>query len=168
MLYETTDPKIVRIHDSNNQLDVVVKYVSLWLCKPATNFLNFRPVLGTDRVVASWIFVNSSKRDAKISNKIWTSRLCCCCFVCCLVVCWLFVLCCAHYIRVIAVKMSNGIAEEIRALQCKIQETAHTNAITTAQYNGWLAASYFNLPNCTEHQPTGKNDAVLQFTSLSS
>ncbi|KAK4028075.1 hypothetical protein OUZ56_017255 [Daphnia magna] len=60
------------------------------------------------------------------------------------------------------VKMSNGIAEEIRALQCKIRETAHKNAFATTQYNGWLAASYLNLPNCMKLQPTGKDVAVLQ------
>ncbi|KZS05462.1 Uncharacterized protein APZ42_031347 [Daphnia magna] len=63
-----------------------------------------------------------------------------------------------------AMKMSNGIAEEIRALQCKIRETAHKNAFATTQYNGWLAASYLNLPNCMKLQPTGKDVAVLQCT----
>lgn len=69
-----------------------------------------------------------------------------------------------QYIRDVAVEMSNGLAEEIRALQCQIRETAHKNAIATAQYNGWLAASYLNLPNCTKLQPTGKDVAVLQCT----
>ncbi|KAI9554967.1 hypothetical protein GHT06_020252 [Daphnia sinensis] len=60
--------------------------------------------------------------------------------------------------------MSNGLAEEIRALQCQIRETAHKNAVATAQYNGWLAASYLSLPTCTKLQPTGRDVAVLQCT----
>ncbi|KAK4024930.1 hypothetical protein OUZ56_010422 [Daphnia magna] len=146
MLYETTDPKMFRNRDSNKQLDFVVKNVSLGLCKPITNFSNFRPVLGMDLVVTFWIFVNSSKSDGKISNKNVKISI----------VLRAEIDAVAHtqYTRDIAVEMSNGLAEEIRALQCQIHETAHTNAITTAQYNGWLAASYFNLPNCTEHQPT--------------
>ncbi|KAK4037551.1 hypothetical protein OUZ56_029583 [Daphnia magna] len=49
-------------------------------------------------------------------------------------------------------------------VKCKIHETAHKNAITMAQYNGLLAASNLNLPNCTKLQPTGTDVAVLQCT----
>ncbi|XP_045023839.1 uncharacterized protein LOC123468628 [Daphnia magna] len=156
MLYETTDPKIFRIRDSNKQLDFVVKNVSVGLCKPATNFSNFRPVLGMDRVVASWIYANSSKNDAKIGNKNMNIST--------LLRAEIDAVAHTQYIRDVAVEMSNGLAEEIRALQYQIRETAHKNAIATAQYNGWLAASYLNLPNCTKLQPTGKDVAVLQCT----
>ncbi|KAI9558368.1 hypothetical protein GHT06_015135 [Daphnia sinensis] len=43
----------------------------------------------------------------------------------------------------------NGVAREIRALQCENRLLAHKTAIATAQHSGWLAASYLNLPICT-------------------
>ncbi|KZS02345.1 Uncharacterized protein APZ42_000653 [Daphnia magna] len=105
MLYETTDPKIFRIRDSNKQLDFVVKNVSVGLCKPATNFSNFRLVLGMDRVVASWIFANSSKSDAKIGNKNMNIST--------LLRAEIDAVAHTQYIRDFAVEMSNGLAEEI-------------------------------------------------------
>jgi hypothetical protein len=44
----------------------------------------------------------------------------------------------------------NGVARELRALQCENRELAHKNAITAAQHSGWLAASYLSLPLCSK------------------
>ncbi|KAK4007174.1 hypothetical protein OUZ56_012336 [Daphnia magna] len=44
----------------------------------------------------------------------------------------------------------NGVAREIRALQCENRVLAHKTAIATAQHSEWLAASYLNLPTCSK------------------
>nr|CAH0101697.1 unnamed protein product [Daphnia galeata] len=44
----------------------------------------------------------------------------------------------------------NGVARELRTLQCENRELAHKNAITAAQHSGWLAASYLDLPLCSK------------------
>lgn len=67
----------------------------------------------------------------------------------------------AQYMWDFAVEMSNSVAKEVLELQCKLREITHRNAITTAQYNGWIAAIYLNLPKGYKLLPVGKNVAVL-------
>ncbi|KAK4007547.1 hypothetical protein OUZ56_012705 [Daphnia magna] len=56
----------------------------------------------------------------------------------------------------------NGVAREIRALQCENWLLAHKTAIATAQHSGWLAASYLNLPTCSKLIATGESISVYQ------
>lgn len=68
-----------------------------------------------------------------------------------------------QYIRDVAVEISNNLAKEIRANECRTRKLAHFNAIATAQFNGWQAASYLDLPLCTKLTTIGQSVAVLQF-----
>ncbi|KAK4045722.1 hypothetical protein OUZ56_033604 [Daphnia magna] len=56
----------------------------------------------------------------------------------------------------------NGVAREIRALQCENRVLAHKTAIATAQHSGWLVASYRNLPTCSKLIATGESISVYQ------
>ncbi|KAK4012419.1 hypothetical protein OUZ56_021518 [Daphnia magna] len=56
----------------------------------------------------------------------------------------------------------NGVAREIRALQCENRVLAHKTAIATAQHSGWLAASYLNLSTCSKLIVTGESISVYQ------
>ncbi|KAI9565106.1 hypothetical protein GHT06_008874 [Daphnia sinensis] len=62
----------------------------------------------------------------------------------------------------------NGVAREIRALQCENRLLAHKTAIATAQHSGWLAASYLNLPICSKLIATGESISVYQCSSTNS
>ncbi|KAK4030900.1 hypothetical protein OUZ56_024286 [Daphnia magna] len=56
----------------------------------------------------------------------------------------------------------NGVAREIRALQCENRVLEHKTAIATAQHSGWLAASYLNLPTCSKLIATWESISVYQ------
>ncbi|KZS03385.1 Uncharacterized protein APZ42_033841 [Daphnia magna] len=56
----------------------------------------------------------------------------------------------------------NGVAREIRVLQCENRVLAHKTAIATAQHSGWLAASYLNLSTCSKLIVTGESISVYQ------
>ncbi|KZS02009.1 Uncharacterized protein APZ42_001120 [Daphnia magna] len=56
----------------------------------------------------------------------------------------------------------NGVAREIRALQCENRVLAHKTAIATAQHSEWPAASYLNLPTCSKLIATGESISVYQ------
>jgi hypothetical protein len=62
-----------------------------------------------------------------------------------------------------AMEVSNHLAKEIRNLQCEQPKTAHQAAISTAQYNGLLAAAYLELPSQID-----SNRSVSSHTSLHS
>ena len=66
----------------------------------------------------------------------------------------------------ITVEMPNRLAWEIRAIQCQTRELAHKNAVAMAQYNGWLAASYLELPLCSKLFLIGDSVAVLQCSPM--
>jgi len=59
-------------------------------------------------------------------------------------------------------EVSNHLAKEIRNLQCEHRRAAHQAAISTAQYNGWLAAAYLDLPLCTKLIAIGESAAILR------
>jgi hypothetical protein len=43
-----------------------------------------------------------------------------------------------------------------------MRELAHQTAISTAQHNGWLAASYLDLPICSKLIPIGEDVGIVQ------
>ena len=56
----------------------------------------------------------------------------------------------------------NVLAEEIEANQCQIRHNKHLATISTAQYDGWLAASHLGLPICQKIIRTGQFAIVKQ------
>lgn len=54
----------------------------------------------------------------------------------------------------------NDLARITQRLQCDTQRAAHERALSTAQYNGWLAAFQLNLPECTKIQAFGRTAVV--------
>ena len=59
-------------------------------------------------------------------------------------------------------EVSNHLAKEIRNLQCDHRRVAHQAAISTAQYNSWLAAAYLDLPMCTKLISVGESASILR------
>ena len=55
-----------------------------------------------------------------------------------------------QYIRDVTVEISNNLAKEVRLNECRTRKLAHYNAIVTAQFNGWQAVSYLDLPLCVK------------------
>ncbi|KAK4007041.1 hypothetical protein OUZ56_012196 [Daphnia magna] len=57
-----------------------------------------------------------------------------------------------QYIRDQPTDHENELARLIQILQCDSRKAKHERGIASAQYNGWLAASQLNLPQCTKLQ----------------
>ncbi len=67
-----------------------------------------------------------------------------------------------QYIRDLAMEVSNHLAKEIRNLQCEQRKANHYAAISTAQFNCWLVASYLGLPICSKLIVVGESAPVLR------
>lgn len=51
---------------------------------------------------------------------------------------------------------ANKLAEITRAMQCELKKMRRNQAVFTAQYNGWLAATQLGFPKCAKLIDTGK------------
>ncbi|KAK4006715.1 hypothetical protein OUZ56_011873 [Daphnia magna] len=71
-----------------------------------------------------------------------------------------------QYIRDQLTDHENELARLIQILQCDSRKAKHERAIASAQYNGWLAASQLNLPQCTKLQALGRTAVVIQCKEL--
>lgn len=71
-----------------------------------------------------------------------------------------------QYIRDQLTDHENELARLIQILQCDSRKAKHERAIAAAQYNGWLAASQLNLPQCTKLQALGRTAVVIQCKEL--
>ncbi|KZS03399.1 Uncharacterized protein APZ42_033845 [Daphnia magna] len=71
-----------------------------------------------------------------------------------------------QYIRDQLTDHENELARLIQILQCDSRKAKHERAIASAQYNGWLAASQLNLPQCTKLQALGRTAVVIQCKKL--
>lgn len=154
LLYNTTTPDVLRLRDSRKQMDFMVKNVNVKVCDISANMSKAKAVMGMDRVVTTWYPIHNSthagKAEIEFENVSSVLRA------------EIDSAAHAQYMRDFAVEMSNSVAKEVRELQCKLREITHRNAIATAQYNGWIAAGYLNLPKCYKLLPVGKDVAVLQ------
>jgi hypothetical protein len=69
-----------------------------------------------------------------------------------------------QYMRDKIIDHENELAHAIASLQCDSRKAAHERAISTAQYNGWLAASQLNLPACAKLNAFGKTAVMTTCT----
>ncbi|EFX74023.1 hypothetical protein DAPPUDRAFT_109336 [Daphnia pulex] len=67
-----------------------------------------------------------------------------------------------QYFRDQLLDNANDLTQEIENLQCEKRKATHERVVSTAQFNGWLAASMVNLPKCTKLSAFGKT--VLAIT----
>ena len=153
-LYKNRDLETQRIRDSSHQLDFIIESSPQQLCStvPTKNNTFFHKVIGMDKVYIlqqmapndTIVFIG----DQKESDKILQAELSAA----------------AHnqYIRDVAVEISNNLAKEVRLNECRTRKLAHYNAIATAQFNGWQAASYLDLPLCVKLTAIGQSVAALQ------
>ena len=70
------------------------------------------------------------------------------------------------FIRNTAVDDENILAKAIKSLQCESQQSRFFRAISTAQWNGWLAAKQLGYPNCSRLIPVGAT-ARLEVCNIS-
>lgn len=67
-----------------------------------------------------------------------------------------------QYIRDQLTDHENDLSEAIHGIQCDLRRISHAQAISTAQYNGWLAASQLNLPECTKLSAAGQTVVAIK------
>ena len=67
-----------------------------------------------------------------------------------------------QYIRDQLTDNENNLARLTHNIQCDIRKIVHNQAVSTAQYNGWLAASQLRLPRCTKLTAIGQSVLVTK------
>ncbi|XP_045024045.1 LOW QUALITY PROTEIN: uncharacterized protein LOC116933309, partial [Daphnia magna] len=152
--YLTNNSEIERIRDVEQQLDFVYNTTNKEYCNSSEK--NYKQVIGMDKVILRLHSLTDTNAHPskpleedieKIADIIRAE-----------------ISGAAHsqYARDRTTDGINGVAREIRALQCENRVLAHKTAIATAQHSGWLAASYLNLPTCSKLIATGESISVYQ------
>ena len=153
LLFKTQDPLVNRIRDSERQLDFIFNITKKTLCtsNPHAPKIRSMQVLGMENVIIDTYSTGSDHKEVINGTEGLKSIL------------RAEIDAAAHiqYIRDVAVEMSNGLAKELQKLQCTTRKLAHRNAVATAQFNGWLAASYIDLPICNKLVAIGESVNVL-------
>ncbi len=67
-----------------------------------------------------------------------------------------------QYLADQAVRHENDIIRLIQSVQCEQRRIKHAQAVSTAQYNGWLAASQLGLRKCVKLAATGNSVSAIQ------
>ena len=67
-----------------------------------------------------------------------------------------------QYIRDQLTDHENDLLLAMKGLECDNRRLHHAQAISTAQYNGWLAASHLKLPECTKLSAAGQTVLVVK------
>ncbi|KZS05238.1 Uncharacterized protein APZ42_031639, partial [Daphnia magna] len=62
------------------------------------------------------------------------------------------------------IRHENELIRVIQSIQCDQQRAKHVQAVSTAQYNGWLAAAQLGLRQCIKLIATGNIVSALQCT----
>ena len=164
-LYKGDNSTTLRVRDPNKQLDFIYTPATIEVCSTIGNRSTYHAVLGMEQVAitvrilpnktASTDYVRYIGRDRQGNPVNMTSNLT-----------WAEIEYASHtqYSRDLATELSNHLAKEIRNLQCEQRRTAHQAAISTAQYNGWLAAAYLDLPLCSKLLAVGASATILRCT----
>ncbi|KAI9562487.1 hypothetical protein GHT06_009924 [Daphnia sinensis] len=137
--YLTNNSEIERIRDIEQQLDFVYNTTNQKYCNSSEH--SYKQVIGMEKVILR--LHNLTDTDAHPTAH-------------------------SQYARDRTTDGINGVAREIRALQCENRLLAHKTAIATAQHSGWLAASYLNLPICSKLIATGESISVYQCSPTNS
>jgi hypothetical protein len=69
-----------------------------------------------------------------------------------------------QYMRDKLIDHENELAHNIASLQCDSRKATQERAISTAQYNGWLAASQLDFPLCAKLNSFGKTAVLITCT----
>ena len=67
-----------------------------------------------------------------------------------------------QYLEDVMTSQENEIIRIVNSMQCELRRAAHARAVSTAQYNGWLAASQLKLPKCTKLVATGQTITAIK------
>ena len=67
-----------------------------------------------------------------------------------------------QYINDRATAHENELLRVIKSIQCDLRKAKHQRALSTAQYNGWLAASQLNLKTCTKLSAYGETLVAIK------
>jgi hypothetical protein len=71
-----------------------------------------------------------------------------------------------QYLTDSAVRHENELIRVIQSVQCEQRRIKHAQAVSTAQYNGWLAASQLGLRECIKLAAAGNTVSAIQCTPL--
>jgi hypothetical protein len=164
LLYGTNDPEIKRIQDRHNQTDYLVNATMEKVCDKRL----FHRVLGMDKVFLSIYAApptdldsirnySSGPKDSTTTKPTNSTTS-----VAAVLRAEIETAAHVQYTRDLALDFENRLAREIRRLQCESRKTNHLNVMSTAQYNGWLAASHLELPVCHKLAMVGLQVSVLQ------
>jgi hypothetical protein len=69
-----------------------------------------------------------------------------------------------QYLEDAAIRHENELIRVIQSMQCDQRRAKHAQAVSTAQYNGWLAAAQLGLRQCIKLIATGNIVSALQCT----
>lgn len=163
-LYLTSESDVKRLQDRHSQTDFLINSTLEMFCKQRL----FQKVLGMEKILITVytipplsfnpIKTNETENQKTIlQNQINSTKNVA-------PVLKAEIVSAAHvqYNRDIALEYENRLAREIRRLQCETRKINHHNIISTAQFNGWLAASHLNLPLCSKLSTNGLQASVLQ------
>ena len=70
-----------------------------------------------------------------------------------------------QYLQDVVLEHENDLATAIHNTQCDMRKLLHAQTVSTAQYNGWLAASQLKLPKCTKLAAAGQAVVAMRCTS---
>lgn len=152
--FMTDKTGVERIRDVEQQLDFVYNTTSKKFCNSSENIL--KPVLGMDKVVLKIYTLADHEEHPNKTLAAETEK------VADIIRAEISSAAHSQYTRDKTTDGINGVARELRALQCENRESAHKNAITAAQHSGWLAASYLSLPLCSKLIAIGESISVHQ------
>jgi hypothetical protein len=161
--YTEINSTAFRVRDPHKQLDFIYSAKPVPACSTPGNFSEYHAVQGMEKIMITVKTISTNDTDSPILKNARaigafgktiqiTSHLT-----------RAEVEFASHtqYSRDIAMEVSNHLAKEIRNLQCEQRKATHQAVLSTAQYNGWLAATYLDLPICSKLIVVGDSAFIL-------
>lgn len=146
----TKDGKMVRIVDTDNQLDFHAVPAQRCPCGTPCTLHDLYSVVGNDDITISLSTLTNGERASLGTLNLPRFKL--------------EVNTAAHlqFIRDEEIEHENQLAHLLKTLSCRERHHFHQLVTSTAQYNGWLAASHLGLPRCQKLIGLGDTLAVFQ------